>query len=421
MKKQARENVVAFCPTQQQWPQVGRAICDGFGEINWQEESERDHLRPESRRIGVSHGEEIFGGAFAYDFQMSLPGGAIVPVSGLAGVGISPPFQGCGGLHKIMDKHLEQSRTHRDAASVLMASESGIYKRYGYGAATEMAVWQLKTREFGLLDGHLESGRVRLMHDTAKAIAEVSAIYQASVLQGNGALQRSDEWWPMIIGSKTRTWFGGGEQFVVVHYTDKNVADAYALYTLKESPGTEAGHGCISNTCTVNELVALDMSAEISMLSYLQSIAWVRELIWDFGPINPRVRFAMKDPRQLRQRARIDMMWLRPLDLPALLNGRTYFSDGEVLLNYTDPVFSDLSGFWWLKVEGGVGDVTKLTSGDQGLAVDIDCSALGMVLTGGTRVCELASSGIIRGTDDAIHLLDRLLLTDLVPFNLNKF
>ncbi len=423
MKKSRTSEVVAFCPTVEQWTQVGRGILDGFGVIDPGDEGQRDHLRPESRRIGVASGDEIFGGAFAYEFQMSLPGGAMVPVAGLGGVAISPPFQGNGGLHRIIDLHLEQSRAHGDAGSVLMASESGIYSRYGYGMATEMVEWQLKTLEFSLHNPESISGKVRLIHDTNEALQCVPEIYRGSVQRGSGALQRSADWWAMIIGgdSKTPSWFGGGEQFIAVHYSESGTADAYALYTLAESSGEDTRHGCINYICKVRELVALDMPAQVAMFHYLQSIAWVRELLWDFGPVDPPLRYAMKDPRQLRQRARMDMMWLRPIDLVALLGGRRYHSDGEVLLNYRDPIFSDLSGYYLLKVADGRAQVNHGKDLQSTDAVDLDSSALGRMLLGGTRVVEMARAGIVSGNSDAIRTLDRLLLCDQKPFNLSKF
>ena len=143
--------VISRAPSAGEWPEVTRCIYDAFGIASAPVEGELEaRLRPQNRRVLVADEQGIFGGCFAYNFALSLPGGVVCPVGGLAGVGVSPVAQGRGGLQSMMQTHLEQSIALGDAASVLMASESGIYHRFGYGVATEMVRWHLNTQAFAL-------------------------------------------------------------------------------------------------------------------------------------------------------------------------------------------------------------------------------------------------------------------------------
>ena len=417
-----------FCPDKSDWPQVHRAVADGFGVITLGEDlGARDHLRPPSRRLALSDtvtpDNAIVGGAFAYEFQMSLPGGACLPVAGLGGLSISPVAQGRGGLPLLMNSHLQQSLDAGDAASVLMASESGLYQRYGYGVATEMAEWHLNTREYQLRDEIKPSLSIRLIHDRGHAAGLLEQIYEGAVTARAGGIHRSPEWWPLVLNDDSGSWFGSGPEFVAVVFDNNDHPCGYALYKLRGQPATETGHGRVHQQCVVSELVALDIDTEVALFTYLSRLAMVRELVWSVAPTDPVVRHYMTDPRQLWQHARTDMMWLRPLDLPALFSAIEYSQDGAVVIDYCDPQFESLCQVWRVTVQQGRAALEKcsrdvLKNED---AVALDSAALGEVILGSRRVVELARVGKIVGSENAVRRFDRLLTFDQVPFNLNKF
>ncbi len=420
------DKVEVFCPSLAEWPAVHRAIEDGFGSaVTADDIGARDHLRPAERRLAVRDDDGIFGGCFAYEFGLSMPGGARVPVAGLGGVSISPPSQGKGGLRHMMQAHLENSLALGDAASVLMASESGLYQRFGYGMATEMVQWQLPVREFSVPTGLVDEFTIRLIHDRAQAISILLPIHEKAVNTQPGGIDRDDDWWQQILSDDTDSWFGRGPQFVAVAY-DANVnACGYALYKMDAKAETATGHGRVHSVCKVSEIVTLEPQAQVALIKYMASIGMARELIWELAPVRPAVRHYMADPRQLWQQARLDMMWLRPLDLPALFCNRSYGVEGQVIIDYCDPIFKHLCKAWRLTVDNGSANMEEVTdvnrSTNAGLLVALDSVALGSLILGGTRAAELATVGAVMGTDESIHLFDRLMLCDVAPFNLTKF
>ncbi|MEM6986010.1 MAG: GNAT family N-acetyltransferase [Pseudomonadota bacterium] len=408
-----------FQPSAEQKLPTIHAIRAAFGMLG-EVTLDREHLRPDERRLSIADSDEIIGGCFSYAYQMSLPGGDAVPVAGLGGTGISPVAQGRGGFWPLIVGHLKQSAALGDAGSILIASESGLYGRFGYGQATDMAVWQLKTHTFALRDKAVSaSGQLVLLDDEPSTAESLAPIHAAACRRRAGEVLRTADWWSMIVGAKERTWFGGGQQFVAAWQTDAGELDAYALYALEDIADDAGQPGTPANRLTIRELVARSVASEVALFAALTRVSWVREIVWELAPIDPPVRHQMTDPRELRQVRRLDMSWLRPLNPVALLSGRDYLSDGEVTLRYTDPLLTTQSGYLRLSAEGGRARVERVDATAD--AVALDPLSLGMTVLGGTRVVELADSGYVSGPRTAVNALDRLFLTERAPFNLTKF
>src|SRR5690349_11629222 len=112
------------------WP-----VEAGFG--NHLDEGELDDIRKVidyEQAFGALDGGEFVGGAGAYDFDMTLPGGAIVPVAGVTGVAVSPTHRRRGVLTALMRHQLDDVAERGKPFAILNASESHIYGRFGYGS-----------------------------------------------------------------------------------------------------------------------------------------------------------------------------------------------------------------------------------------------------------------------------------------------
>ncbi len=414
--------VTAWAPTDTEWAVTTRYIYDAFGVPEEPEKKELEtKLRPADRRVAVADDEGIFGGCFAYDFRLSLPGGTACQVGGLAGVGISPVAQGRGGLRAMMHTHLQQSIDLGDTASVLMASESGIYQRYGYGVATEMVRWQLNTQLFALFESAPVSseGKISLLHNRSEAIAVLAGIHTKYCENRAMEVVRDELWWRYMLEPADADWVAiGKNKFVAVHYNNEKVADGYALYSIGDNSDSGFTHGNANSTVVLTEICAHTIESEISLFSYLTTLPWCRQLVWELGPVDPPLRHFMTDPRQLWQQSRVDMLWLRPLDVKRLLTERSYGCDGRVVIDYNDAQFPQLSGRWLLTVESGK---PRLQVSASEHYVALGPSDFATVYAGTTRVAELASVAKVTGDSESIATLDRMLLADRPPFNSTRF
>ncbi len=398
------------------WAPFRSVIGAAFGEIvatKTNEEIRLDlALKPLDFRIGVVDGNEILGGCEASEFEVSMPGGGAISASALRGVGIDPTKTGRGGLRVMMEEHLRRTKERGLAASTLLASESGLYDKFGYGIATTMASYEIDSARGAFVAGPVDDGTLELITDVGSAAGLLGDVYARTAKVVAGTASRSSEWWEVIVG-KTNEWLGGGEQLGVIHRNAANEPDGYMLYKVKARPDWVA-----DNIVLVNELVAGDLTAELRLFQFACRIPLTRTVRWTQAPVDPSIRHHLADPRQLRTVDQHDLLWLRPVDVVRLLESRAYLSDGSITIEVDDPLFADQRGPWNLSVSGGVATVVR--SDDQPALV-LTPSQLGCVVLGDTRVLELKQAGLISGDDVGVTSFDRLMLTERRPFNLSKF
>jgi predicted acetyltransferase len=123
-------------------------------------------------------------------------------------------------------------------------------------------------------------------------------------------------------------------------------------------------------------------------------------------PADDPLPFLLTDFRQVRTVASKDGLWLRPVNLPALLAGRRYAADFEVVLEVAGER---------LRLAGGP-DGAECTPTDRPAELSLDRAELGSIYLGGYRLHMLHRAGLARVDDPG--LLDRLDLafgTDRAP------
>jgi len=192
------------------------------------------------------------------------------------------------------------------------------------------------------------------------------------------------------------------------------------IYEIPDESGPVFSHGRVHARVIVRELVALTAKAELRLMQYLCRLPFSRELIWELAPLQPRVRHFMRDPRQLWQQKRTDMMWIRPLDIAAMLRARGTHAQTQVAIRYIDEQLPDCSGNFLLRGENGRIAVEPVSS-PAADAIDLAPATLGAIYLGTSRAVELAEVGKVCGSDKALRCLDQLFLTDKPPFNQTRF
>ena len=120
--------------------EVGKALAPiwhYFGGRPEAEEVEKlGRILPPERVLAAVEGDEIVGGAGAYLFDSTVPGGAQVPTAGVMAVGVLPTHRRRGALTALMRKQLADAHERGEPIATLFAAEGGIYARFGYGLAS---------------------------------------------------------------------------------------------------------------------------------------------------------------------------------------------------------------------------------------------------------------------------------------------
>ena len=90
------------------------------------------------RTVAAFDGDQIVGTGRNYSLELTLPGGAIIPASGVSWISVRPTHRRQGILRSMMEYLLDESARREESVSMLTASEGGIYGRFGFGVATRV-------------------------------------------------------------------------------------------------------------------------------------------------------------------------------------------------------------------------------------------------------------------------------------------
>jgi predicted acetyltransferase len=132
------------------------------------------------------------------------------------------------------------------------------------------------------------------------------------------------------------------------------------------------------------------------------------------------VRWLLGDARALVMTRQVDFLWLRLLDVPAVLAARRYAVPREVVLEVTDPdAHSFASGRYRLNADG---DEVECRRTNEDPDVELTQRALASICLGGFRLRELLLSGAARErTRGALGRVDLMFSTLLPPWNATWF
>ncbi|HWN20732.1 MAG TPA: GNAT family N-acetyltransferase, partial [Gaiellaceae bacterium] len=185
------------------------------------------NLPLERMHVAADDGK-IVGGAGAFPFQMTVPGGP-VGCAGVTVVGVLPTHRRRGLLSSMMRAQLDDVRERGEPIAALWASEEAIYRRFGYGMAALGTELQLGRGYHQLRTQPDPAARLRLVTlEEAKEL--VPPIYDRVRLRTPGMYERSATWWESrLLDDPPDRREDGAEKNVALLELD-GVPAAYALY-----------------------------------------------------------------------------------------------------------------------------------------------------------------------------------------------
>jgi predicted N-acetyltransferase YhbS len=194
------------------------------------------------------------GTAGAYSFELTLPGGVLLPVTGVTAVGVLPSHRRRGVASAMMRHQLTALRARGEFLCVLLASEAPIYGRFGYGLATctrQLTVPRHRAafavpRARGTADAPTagpdtgtdtgsftgsDSGSVEVLR-RAECGEIMEEVYDRYRRAQPGAVSRPHRWWASGAGQPP---VSRAPRYIAVHRDADGVPDGYASYSLGES------------------------------------------------------------------------------------------------------------------------------------------------------------------------------------------
>lgn len=295
-----------------------------------------------------------------------------------------------------------------------MASEAGIYGRFGFGPATTGATVAMATAtarfdrsvpalDLRLMDGH-ELGNV--LPDLFERLRRLRA----------WQVDRDEATWSMTFADRLRDPTSSAVSWVVGH-------DGYASY--RAHP--QSTEGFYQAHLEVIDLLGADGDVEAGLWRFLLDMDLVTDVTASHRPVDDSLRWRLADPRQLRTTALTDTLWLRVLDLPAALRARSYRRSARLVLDVagydeaSPPDPDVVLGRW--TVDAG-SDGTSVHRSARGEATDLrlGVAEMGALYLGGVSATTLAGAGrIVEDRPGALADADRLFATTPAPLSSTGF
>lgn len=355
----------------------------------------------------VDDGEIVATGG-AHTTRMHLPGGESTPVAAVTAIGTRPTHTRRSLMRSIMDLLHTQSGELGETAAVLLASESLLYPRFGYGRATTARWIRLDRRRAQLRDDIPVSDRVEMFVDVATAHALIDGIWRRVGPQRPGWLDRPRPLLDHLLADRTTDRHGAMPFTLVVHHDTEGTPDGYCLY--RRNLAWEHGHSI--GSLFVHELAAVGDTAHRSLWHHCLSIDLVETIEAMPVPDDDPLVEALVDPRQLRTTAVVDQLWLRPGDASALLGTRRY--------DTSDRVVIEVAGMGRFAVDGGP-DGADVEPTDESADLTMGRAELGAVIVG-RSLRPLTAAGRIDVADPAqLDRWDRFMRWPVAPYNLLDF
>jgi predicted acetyltransferase len=398
---------VRACADQEEYGRAIGAIGQYFNPPPDEEFLERFvRILPHERMHAASENGQIVGGAGAFPFELSVPGGSL-PCAGITAVGVTPTHRRRGVLRSMMDTQLRDVHERGEPIAALWASEETIYGRFGYGIASWAGDLQVPHEWDAFAEPVEPAGTARFV--TPEEARELfPPIYEAVRRERPGMTSRDAAWWEIRLLRMPDEEKSTPRRFVVLELDGEPAA--YAIYRTHFS----FDGGSASSRLVVREALGATPQATAAIWRFLLDVDWMAVVETSLAPPDHPLLLLLANNRRARYRMS-DALWVRLVDLPAALSGREYGEGGPLVLEVRDAVCEWNDGRW--RLEGGQ---CSRTDDEPDLALDV--TALGSAYLGAVSFTELhAALRVAELREGAVKRADALFAWRPVPWCLEIF
>jgi predicted acetyltransferase len=359
----------------------------------------------------IDRGKFVGQGA-ALSWRMAMPGGRDIGTAAVTYVSVLPTHHRRGILTTMMGMMLDQAVERGEETASLLASESIIYGRYGYGIATSSAVWEIDRRYAALLHEPAVGGEFEIL-DAVEAEVVAPQLWERAWRAQPGEMSRSEGWWWAWFSDPEHDRDGKTKRFYVVHRDSAGTPDGLAGYRYRHEWDPNPRH-----ELTVLPIITADPGVRLAIQAWMCKLDLVGKVRFHWYPPHEPLRWALREPRQLSQAALYDATWVRILDVPAVLEARSYRASDALVLDVHDA-FRPATGGRFLLDAGPGGATCTRTDREPDVSLGID--ALGSVTLGGVRPSTLAAAQRAHAAPEVLARADALFATDVPPYCATDF
>lgn len=352
----------------------GRAFHSFYSEVDQQFARQAIDL---DRFVVAVDGTELVALAGSFEFDLTLPGNARVPMAGVTWVAVAATHRRQGVLRQLMASIDNQAAERSEPLMGLGSSEGGIYGRFGYGPVNRMRNVAIDRKLAEFIDPTMSRpGAVRITYanEVIGALAERWDRYRQTQ---HGEVPRTES------ELRFRLHQAGPGTIAALH------DDGFAIWTAKRdwNGGLPAAELDVIDFCAATAAAHADLWKTILATDLVGSVISSRAVTdHDLLPsllVNPRI---------VRTTSLHDNLWLKVLDPVASFAARSYRIDDRIVVATDRATFA---------VERAGCAPT-----DQQPDLTLAATATGPLLMGGVTASELAAQGLVRATPDVLHRAD---------------
>lgn len=384
-------------PTDEAWPAICRFDARSFG--NSLTEAEIESLRNvhDMRRFRVAYVErEIVAVAGSYAMEVTLPGGASVPMGGVTWVATAATHRRQGLMSRVVGAVHDDIDRRGEPVASLFASEGSIYERIGYGVSTQIRVTSIDARAARLRSEFTQpTGSVTFLdeQDAAPALAEIWDRFRR---QRAGETARTVADQQFRIDRRSPPERGQSPAIYLVH------ADGYAAYRMEQR--WNDGHP--AHRLHLLEIATSTLDAHAALWQTLLSIDLVGTITAQCLPLDDPLAYLLQNPRVLRTTELNDGVWVNVRDIRTAFSARSYRTAERIVI--------ESDGRRWA-IEGGPdgGSCTSVRTKPDLVTTHAGLSSL---LYGGMLPSTLSAGRRMTGRgSDVVARADVFFTTSLLP------
>ena len=396
-----------------------KAVRQGFGiHVHPDDIARLRNDRAELDRLiaAVDTGSErIVGTGGADSYSLTVPGGAVVSMAGVAYMTTSVTHRRQGAFSGMMNHIHDEARERGDIVSGLWASQAHLYSRFDYGLGVNSYDWEIDPG-FGsfshspISDDDKSDAHVYFV-DADEAAAMLPGIYEQMCQQTIGSVDRNPGRWRYQLFDEERIRDGASALFFAICEEDGEKT-GYVAYRMRRKGDTDMG------VMEIIEQVSVTDTAHATMWRFLLNFDLVGKITATNRPADDPLWWMLADPRRLNRKSH-DALWVRLLDIPKALEARTYNADGHLKVGLISESQPAVAGTYVLDIDNSQASVKKTTDKPDVIMTPADLSAIYM---GGATPGSLVEAGRIDTvTTGSLAKLHGMFSTDSAPWCAHYF
>ncbi len=320
--------------------------------------------------------DRIVAAGGAYEKELTLPGGATIDVAAVTWIAVAVTHRRQGLLSEMMRRLDATASERNEPVMILTASEGAIYRRYGYGVATQWRHTNID-RRLGQIDEEFRPppGTVRIVDREGLDAALVDR-WDRYRLGQPGEISRDEAWFVANLDKGRTSTFALHD-------------DGFAAWSITQD--WDNGHP--RHALTIRDFCAATADAHAALWHTILSVDLVGQItaLTAVAPDDP-LEHLLTDPRVLRTNDLNDFLWVAVRDVAAAFSARSYRTDDRLVLGTA-------GGNYRVTPE-----ICEATTDEADLVCELD--ALGPLLLGSVSASALAGGRRIRAERGVLSRAD---------------